>query len=298
MADYTGTGNGKTHSGLGGDTIRYDGLIDTIGFYDNDVRCQHQINTRTGPSYYNQCNGYGGPIYTGNNDSSVGTTNEPIEHVACELAWYLYDRYGSSNLNIVTHSLGGLIVRFMLYKVGHDSHFPSILLVGDVVTLSTPHGGAPNYQLGLPIWACGFCYQATELRRDRDGFVSYFMSDITSNADNPQGTGGTDWTMEGSLSNDDPLDWFWQSTYMSNGHRLGYGHRTNGTYDAPIKCNGATLFQNGYGHGSYVNDMCDYYDAPQYYRDFGGRDSQTYYYTTAAPHSLHNMLLAFLYYGW
>lgn len=51
VANYTGTGNGKAHPGLGGDTIKYDGLIDTIGFYDNDVRCQHQINTRTGMSY-------------------------------------------------------------------------------------------------------------------------------------------------------------------------------------------------------------------------------------------------------
>lgn len=305
MSGYKGFGNGRPHSGLNGDTIYWQGSLTTVGYYDKDYNCDVMISTRT-HSYTNSCNGYGGPGwdpnavlwtsdpgygYLANNDYRVGSSDEPIGHIACELAWYLYNTFSSVNVVLVTHSMGGVIARHMIEKVGHDSHFPPSLHISDVVTMSSPHGGLSHAQVtGETQYCVGPCYQILEMERS-SSYLHPFMKDLTNNANNPQAAGGTDWTMMGSLSSDDPLDWFWQSTYMSNGHRLGYA------LNIPA-CTGQPGWKNGYGHGDYMNDMCDQYNAPQYYKDFDSRDSQAYYYTTAAPHSLHNMLLAFVYYGW
>jgi hypothetical protein len=103
----------------------------------------------------------------------------------------------------------------------------------------------------------------------------------------------------GSLSLYDPLDWMFQATYMSNSGGLSNNHRIG--YDYPIKCNGTTEYANGYGHGDYVQDECDYYDAPYYYCDGCSRGKTSWStsdYTTGAPHSLHEMLFAFVYSNW
>ena len=101
----------------------------------------------------------------------------------------------------------------------------------------------------------------------------------------------------GSLCSCDPLDWDYQSSYLSNttsadNHRIGF--------TIVPSCPGQPGWASGYDHGDYVNDQCDGYDVTYYYCDGCSRDKHTNfsYAFWNAPHSLHNMLLAFIYYDW
>lgn len=210
------------------------------------------------------------------------------------LSWYIWNNYAQygTNVKIVAHSMGGLIVRFMIERVqASDLHFAYFLDISDVVTFSTPHGGLKGWQATLPSFQCGSCYQTDEMID-----INAFMSDIYLH-DHPNAAYGTDWTLIGSLSSDDPLDWDYQTTFMSNSGGLSNNHRIG--YDLPIKCNGVTTYSNGYKHGSYPEDGCDAYDAPYYYCDGCPETKHSwFYYTTGAPHSLHEMLFAFVYTNW
>lgn len=308
---------GGTHPGLGSDTITWGAPIYKIGFYNGDSNCDMYISTHNNP-YGNfwapSCNSmqvYGsGDAAAGlstysysNTDSTVGTTSEPIEHIACELAWQIYDhdtQYGR-NVKIVAHSMGGLIVRYMINRVqAHDNAFPSSLYVSDVVTFSTPHAELYSYQQSVPWFACGGCNQSNEMGTD-----TKFMIYIRDYANHPDATasgasGGTDWTMLGSLGAD-PLDWDYQATFMSNSNGLSNNHRIGyGSNSSPaISCNGQSQFPNGYDHGDYMKDSCDAFDAPYFYCDGCSRDKHSWFnFTSAAPHSLHEMLFAFTYYNW
>lgn len=275
-----------------------------VGYYNGDTNCNVYISTHNNPHgnfSASACDGVskqdGGSVSNG--DSSVGTNSEPIEHISCELSWYIYDNFSQfygENVKILAHSMGGLVVRYMIERVqAGDSHFAPYLDISDVVTFSTPHGGITSDQLTELGIACN-CYEASEMLYDTNwGNFSAFMTDIY-NHDHPNAANGTDWTMLGSLGID-PLDWDYQATYMSNSGGLSNNHRIG--YNYPIKCNGTTTYSNGYGHGDYMNDTCDAYDAPYYYCDGCSRDQHTWFnYTTGAPHSLHEMLFAFVYTNW
>lgn len=294
------------HPGLGSDQIHWTGPIYLIGYYNGDWDCDAYISTHNNPhgnfSGASSCNGVskqgGGSV--GNSDSSVGTNAEPIEHIACELSWYIWDHFAQygANVKIVAHSMGGLIVRYMIERVqAGDSHFAYFLDISDIVTFSTPHGGITDAQMDVQAFQCGGCYESSEMAYDLNwGNYSAFMTDVY-NHDHPNAAYGTDWTMIGSLGLNDPLDWDFQATYMSNSGGLSNNHRIG--YDSPIKCNGSTEYSNGYGHGDYMSDGCDAYDAPYYYCDGCSRSKSSWFsYTTGAPHSLHEMLFAFVYSNW
>jgi hypothetical protein len=77
-----------------------------------------------------------------------GTTSDPIRHLGCLFAWYIYTMYTapsqgpSAPVVILAHSMGGLIVRDAIGEAGHTPGFPPGLLdVRQVVTVGTPHGG-------------------------------------------------------------------------------------------------------------------------------------------------------------
>ena len=116
-----------SHPGLGGDSIlpTSSSLLKTVGFYNRDVRCSFNLSTYN-HAWVPACDGVAG---ISNSDPKVGTNNEPIEHVACELAWYIYTNWTShgQNVKVVAHSMGGLIIRYAIQMMGHDSHFPSSL---------------------------------------------------------------------------------------------------------------------------------------------------------------------------
>jgi hypothetical protein len=173
-----------------------------------------------------------------------------------------------------------------------DPHFAPYIWVSDVVTFSTPHGAITADQMVEQSFLCAGCYQAAEMHQG-----SALMNDIEAH-DHPDANLGTDWTLIGSLSSDDPLDWDYQATRMSNtsghsnNHRIGYAQ-------AIPACQGQPGWPNGYDHGDYVNDPCDGYDARYWYCDGCSRTKHSNFsYSAEVPHSLHEMMLAFFYVNW
>ncbi|GEM_PF-1965790 len=285
------------HIGLGSDEILWTGQFYTVGYYDQDVRCgsdaqQGALGFQLSTRYNNwapKCNGYGG---TNNNDPTVGTNHEKLEHVSCEFAWFLWNSFSSAGINvkIVAHSMGGLITRYAIQKVQQgDPAFPPLLYVSDVVTFSTPHGALTYDQTKLSDYFCGFCTQSTEMG------TGSFMTDIT-NHDHPSALNGTDWTLIGSLCNCDPLDWQSQATYMSNSGGQSNNHRIG--YSSAPACPGQPGWPDGYDHGNWSNDQCDTFDASYWYCDGCSRTQSSFSFSNASPHSLHEMLFAFIYVNW
>lgn len=83
--------------------------------------------------------------FTSSSDSAGYTKSTDLRHLGYVLAWYVYDTYTSKGqtVDLVGHSMGGLMIRWALSRVAaHDSAFPPSLKVANVVTISTPYGGA------------------------------------------------------------------------------------------------------------------------------------------------------------
>jgi hypothetical protein len=124
------------------------------------------------------------------------TQATPIEQIAHDLAWFVYDRYTSTGtpVDLVGVSMGGLIVRDALYRVAvHDPSFPPSIQVARAVGLSTPNAGLGT--LATDASLCNATVQCNEMASD-----SPFMTDLMANAMNPQGDGGTAWTQIGSTA--------------------------------------------------------------------------------------------------
>lgn len=97
----------------------------TFGYYSEGDTCTHKYN---------------------------GTRATSITTVAKALANRIYTSYTSQGkkVDVVAHSMGGLVIRSALYHVNKGtSGFPSRLYVEDVVTLGTPHDGANKTQINL-----------------------------------------------------------------------------------------------------------------------------------------------------
>ncbi len=167
--------------------------------------------------------------------ANIGTVNEDIRHLGCELAWFVWDHYAFNghNVQIVAHSMGGLIVQWALYGTAiHDQgKFPSQIWVQNVVTIATPHGGIPSlgilYQLFGP---CNNCVQYQDMQAGSDMMNAF----VYEGGDDPQGAGSTWWTMLGSSC--DPANTLLNSdTFMQWGTKIQY-------------------FSPCYDHGGYLTD--------------------------------------------
>jgi pimeloyl-ACP methyl ester carboxylesterase len=80
-------------------------------------------------------------------DLTGATNDKPIQDVARDLARYIDASYTSKGrpVNIVAHSMGGLVTRVALLGSAQGwEGFPSKLDVDNVVTLSTPHRGVAH----------------------------------------------------------------------------------------------------------------------------------------------------------
>ncbi|MEZ4288740.1 MAG: hypothetical protein R3A47_11510, partial [Polyangiales bacterium] len=110
------------------------------------------------------------------------TRSTSINAIADVLADKIRRTYSNSDkpVRILAHSMGGVIARAMLTR--HPD-----LLVNDVVTFGAPHAGAG--------WAsvCGFLPCPTQFEQLKP--QSSFLKSL---AENPQGEGGTEWTLIGS----------------------------------------------------------------------------------------------------
>ncbi len=147
------------------------------------------------PGAQSQCNtaGYG-------DSSTFGTVNDPLQHVACELAWFIFTNYTSRHqpVAVLAHSMGGLLIRAALGESGpgshHDSHFPPVsLLVKRVVMVATPDGLVGAYYT-LPA-----SFADTQELEDMNPLStsSTFMQ-IIGSLGKPQGPGGTFWGLVGA----------------------------------------------------------------------------------------------------
>lgn len=208
--------------------IQWTGPIVELGYYSKDTNCVNgsgqKVNLSTPNSdWRTHC-----VKYDGTKEAQVGTNNESIRHIACELAWYLYDNYGQYGINvrIGAYSMGGLISRYAVYAVQkHTAHFPPLLYVSNIVDFDAPNGGATilpgsNSQPSPNGLLCFFlCLQYQQMLPG-----SSFIKELNNQAQNPQGSAGTSWTLLGSAYNLITCDFLHASTslYMDSDYKILY----------------------------------------------------------------------------
>jgi pimeloyl-ACP methyl ester carboxylesterase len=193
----------------------------TVGYYVRDRGCNTRISSSGSHSEHF------GVSPADAHRGAEHTNNARIEHLAYHLAWHIYDHYSSKNkpVDVVAHSMGGLVIRYALAQVqaGHRD-FPRKLLVEDVVTLGTPHGGARGV---LPTGS-------TEVAQMAPG--SELLKALELIGWEPDGSGDTDWLTMGS--DDDAVvaadraaatdrDRNPVSRYMGSSHKVWYTTRDN-----------------------------------------------------------------------
>lgn len=201
----------------------------TVRYYFGDVNCSKSLqNYGTNGRHYD-------PGY------SQWDRYVRIEHLGYRLAWMIYTEYSSKGIavDVVSHSMGGLITRYALAQTAlHNADFPPYLYVEDSVTLGTPHAGTG--------WA-DWCW-TTQCEEMRPG--SAHVNWLAANAPNPQGSGGTDWTAIGSY-NDEVVS-------ESSAIAMNAAHKVQYLPSADV------------AHSDYYVDTTDARTADVYYNDFGG----------------------------
>ncbi|MFI6518850.1 esterase/lipase family protein [Spirillospora sp. NPDC050679] len=163
------------------------GPMVTWGYYAKDTRCTRKVN---------------------------GDLNTRLQELGRRLAWDVHDRYSKSGkpVDVVAHSMGGLVVRAALEGVrryGKNKDWPDRLLIRDVVTYSTPHTGT---SWGTSCTALRGWKQCSDVRPN-SGFLKWA-------GQNPQGSGGTDWTLVGA--SDDDMITSGSATGMRAKHKIIY----------------------------------------------------------------------------
>jgi hypothetical protein len=247
-------GSAKTYLSSHG----YTGQLITIGFYNGDTGCDVNLKDQQN----SHCSNY----YAGN----TGTTNEDERHIACNLAWYIWNNFTQhgQSVQLVAHSVGGIIVRWAIYAAGSSS-MPSYLYVRNAVTMATPHNGIP--------WGgsviCGICLQLAELQPG-----SSFLSTLQNGAQNPQATNGTNWTIMGSSCES------WVNGGIDPSSEMAMAAQNKILYLNP-PC---------YHHGDYLTDQADSLSA---YADYcnnacSGEPNSSTGYSTTFSRSLREMSLA------
>ena len=188
------------------DNMRANGW--TGGFYvarfmTGDSNCNPRPNMAMGCM-----NCFGSHTHWFGHTGTTHSNNTSIRHLSWHLANYIATNFTARGIavDVVAHSMGGLMIRYALAKQGIDS-FPQ-LIVEDVVTLGSPHSGASFAALTGTT-------QGAEMEPG-----SSLITWLKSSAQNPQGTGGTDWTVIGSHG--DMIVQEDSATAMSVAHRWRY----------------------------------------------------------------------------
>jgi hypothetical protein len=179
--------------------------------------------------------------------------NADIRQLAYQLAWMIYTNYSRRRIqvDVVAHSMGGLIVRSMLNHIqAGDPSFPNVLLVPEVVTLGTPHAGAEFAAY------CGNA-QCQDMAPH-----SQFLAELNRNPLAPQGTGGTDWTIFGSVG--DLVVTEASALHMGHVHKVDY-------------------LEPAYDHGGYLSDTSVALSASVIYWKPNDTKGQS---LSSAPHAL------------
>ena len=170
-----------------GDAMRFlrnRGLTDlrAVKYYTGDENCENGNNKGIynsdlhNPLYNSNCTDY--------HAGKEGTNDESLHHVSCLFAQYLHHNFGQSNSEVilVAHSMGGIIVRETLHQVGlHAGQRPFPETIGRVtkaITFNSPHGGVRD----ITTVGCLGCQQSQDL-----GKTSELMIELSTDAGkNPQ----------------------------------------------------------------------------------------------------------------
>ncbi|MGI5152918.1 esterase/lipase family protein [Plantactinospora sp. CA-294935] len=180
--------NARTHLRNEGWT----GPLSTFGYYGGSTNCTFQ--------------------HDGNRDTSIHT-------VAHRLADVIYDEYSSNGVkvDVVAHSMGGLVIRSALLNVQRNTPgWPPYLYVEDVITLATPHEGAQD---------ANFCAFWLQCRQMIPGSVFFDELEVLGTGTGgrpklPVSAMGTDWTVMSSFEDDITLES--SGVNVDASHRLQY----------------------------------------------------------------------------
>jgi hypothetical protein len=126
-----------------------------------------------------------------------GNNNTLIESFARHWAWFIYDNFSSHGqaVNVIAHSMGGLIVRYAIDAVQkHKTGFPPFIVAPSIVTFGTPHNGIEEFGVGC--YLITFPFPTKECKEMNK--TSHLIEYLRSNAQNPQGAYGTWWSVAGS----------------------------------------------------------------------------------------------------
>jgi hypothetical protein len=210
-------GNAKTEfrtiGGWSADNLK------TVAYYNNDVYCDLSTGSAA------------------NNDTDIAS-------IGRDLAWLIYNNYSRWGvpIDIVAHSMGGLIVRVAITGTQYNvAGFPPYVFVEDAVTLSTPHNGRGD-STG-PAACDPFSAQCDQMRTD-----SAFIGGWIRPFGNPQASGlGTDWTAVASgddliVSSASGLD---QYSGYQFGHKVLY-YSGQGLGHSPMHTVDGGTFRAGY----------------------------------------------------
>jgi pimeloyl-ACP methyl ester carboxylesterase len=159
------------------------GPILTVGFYKGDRNCN---------------------LYASGKKSNWDLDTD-IEEIAQGLAWLINRNNPSNSIDVIGHSMGGLVVRYAIQGVAQGySNFPSFINVEDAVTMATPNQG-------LPVCPFDFWNQCRQMQRG-----SPFMQKLKPN---PQASTKTDWT---AIGHSDDQIVSWESSTGAKKGRSGY----------------------------------------------------------------------------
>jgi hypothetical protein len=160
----------------------YKGPFHPVRYYTGDTTCSDYFGTGSSPRI------------------SSSTSDTPIGTVANSFAWYVYNNFSSRGVavNVLAHSMGGLIVRYAIDHVQKQySGWPPYIVAPSVVTFGTPHNGIEMGPFFAGCRASGDSHQCRQMDKS-SSFIEY----LRSNARNPQGAFGTWWSLAGSHADD------------------------------------------------------------------------------------------------
>jgi triacylglycerol esterase/lipase EstA (alpha/beta hydrolase family) len=113
---------------------RFTSTHHTVAYYDRDTNCGYDLSAHGSHSTH----------FASGHRGGAHTTDTNIRHLGYHLAWFIWNRFSrdGKHVDVVAHSMGGLIARYAVAQAAHDHpDFPPNLLVDDIVTLGTPHNG-------------------------------------------------------------------------------------------------------------------------------------------------------------
>jgi hypothetical protein len=139
----------------------------TVGYYAGNTNCDLEV-----PGHSNN------------------TTSTSLERLGYEFSRLLIEEFDGQAVDIVAHSMGGLVVRDAL-----DDQGPQ-LTVDEVVTLGSPHAGASSANL-INLVTFGTCALIRQCADMTSG--SSFLSGLEHN---PQSSIPTRWTLVGSVNDE------------------------------------------------------------------------------------------------